>query len=142
MLHEMIIKKHLFYLISIGFFICLCGLLFGNYGFNAKPRIIVETDILTTAFINDEEKANTMYTNQLILVSGIVEEINYLNQKNTIILHSNNTARVICELSDNQSHKLATLHKNQKIRIKGICKGFLKDVILLNCNLETIKTNE
>lgn len=75
---------------------------------------------------------NTDLIEQVILIEGIVEDINGLNQRNTVILKGEDTKRfVICDMQ--KSENLALLNVGDTVTIKGILKGTLKDVILLNC---------
>lgn len=90
---------------------------------------------LIKKFKNNQENAKNLYSDKIIEVSGKIKEISYLNNKTTIILKSENIDfGVICEL--NPLENIKKLEKNKTIRIKGICKGYLKDVILLNCSIE------
>lgn len=116
-----------------------------NYNVNSstKPKISVKSTTLMQAYFSDEKKADKLYTDEVIEVVGSIKEISFLNEKTTIFLNSDfNNASFICELNDVEKEKLKTLKKNDTIKIKGICKGFLKDIVLLNCFLDTIKTNE
>ena len=90
---------------------------------------------LIKKFKNNQENAKNLYSDKIIEVSGKIKEISYLNNKTTVILKSENIDfGVICEL--NPLENIENLEKNKTIRIKGICKGYLKDVILLNCSIE------
>ncbi len=142
----MIFKKKILYLfiliLSIGVFVLIFSNKEKNYA-NTKPSFVVNSNELINAYIQDEEKANALYTDKLIEISGTIKKINYLNQKSSIILNSDfNDSGIICELNNSESSKLSKLSKNRKVIVKGICKGFLKDVVLLNCYLDTIKTYE
>jgi len=78
-----------------------------------------------------------LYAGKIIEVTGFIKEISFINNRNTIILNSSTeTFGVICDLNKNQEDKIKQLKEDQKIRVKGICKGFLKDVILLNCSID------
>lgn len=75
---------------------------------------------------------NTDLIEHVILIEGIVEDINDLNHRNTVILKGKDTKRfVICDMQ--KSENLALLNVGDTVTIKGILKGTLKDVILLNC---------
>jgi hypothetical protein len=142
-------KKHFFYTISF-VLLFITGLFLyqllmvnkKNYA-SSKPEIFIESVKLSNAYSNNEKKADKLYTNKLIEVHGSIKEITYLNNRTTIILNGNdNSSGIICDINKSQNKKLAGLQKNQKIHIKGICKGFLKDVVFLNCYIDTKKTNE
>lgn len=109
----------------------------------------VSTDVeissgeLISSFIIDEDAANLMYRGKIIEVEGIVKDITFLNNRNTIFLYGKNKySSVICDMYPNQEGEIKDLKKGQKIKIKGVCKGFLKDAILLNCMLINTTINE
>lgn len=104
--------------------------------------VSINSDDLVTSFFNDEAKSNKHFTGKIIEVTGSVKEISFINERITLILKSNiNSFGVICDINTTQLEKIVQLKKNQKIIVKGICKGFLKDVILLNCYID-LSTNE
>lgn len=144
----MIAKKKFFYIFSsvlllIGIFIFTLLLKDKNYNAASKPKVRIHSNKLMSSYIDDEKTAAKFYTDELIEVSGTLKEVSYLNQKTTIILNTDTIdATIICELNDSEIKKTIGLQKNQEILIKGICKGFLKDLILLNCYIDIKKTNE
>mgnify|MGYP005997740893 CR=1 FL=1 len=99
--------------------------------------IAINSDDLVNSYLSNEEKSNQLYAGKVIEVFGFVKEVTFLNNRNTVILFSkNNTSGVICDVNISQIDKVKNLQKHQKIKVKGICKGFLKDVVLLNCYIE------
>ena len=108
-----------------------------------QPKYIINGDKLVKEFLENEERATKKYTNEVIKVYGAVKNISYINNRKTIILSSvNDNSGIICDLDITEDGNLMEIKKNQMLHIKGKCKGFLKDVILLNCSIETLKTNE
>lgn len=106
---------------------------------NELAELTISSNDLISAFVVNEEKSNRLYTDKVLEVTGFIKEISFLNNRRTLILNSNaKNFGVICDIHPNQEEKLKLLKKNQKIRVKGICKGFLKDVILLNCVIEIL----
>lgn len=106
---------------------------------NDLAELTVSSKDLISAYTINEEKSDRLYAGKIIAVSGFIKEISFLNNRNTIILNSNTeTFGVICDVNPNQKEKIKLLKKHQKISVKGICKGFLKDVILLNCSIDLI----
>jgi len=71
----------------------------------------------------------------VIAVSGIVHEVNAINKRITILLKGNTAEEnfVICDMNSNQTNAIKTIRKGDSIVIKGLLKGILKDVIMLNC---------
>lgn len=110
---------------------------------NAPAEKTVSARKLTTNFIENEKSANKTYNGKVIKVFGIIKEITFLNKTNTIILHSDHkNFSVLCDMQFDSSSGFQNLKVGQKITVKGICKGFLHDVILLNCMLVNTKNNE
>jgi hypothetical protein len=104
---------------------------------NETAELIINSNDLVNSYTINEEKSDSLYAGKIIEVTGFVKEITFLNKRNTIILNSNTeTFGVICDINPNQKDKIKQLKEHQKIRVKGICKGFLKDVILLNCSID------
>ncbi|MDD7913082.1 OB-fold protein [Polaribacter ponticola] len=105
-------------------------------------EMVLTSNDLVKSYNKDEKKSNALYAGKIIEITGFVEKVSFLNNRNTIILKSNTeNFGVICDVHPNDFENLKELKENQKIRVKGICKGFLKDVILLNCSID-LKPNE
>jgi hypothetical protein len=90
----------------------------------------------------DEKVTNKKFEGKIIEVEGKIKEISFLNNTNSVILFGVDNSGVICDFNKNQTEEIKKLTKNQTVKIKGIYKGYLKDVILLNCLLMKDKTNE
>lgn len=96
----------------------------------------VSSSFLITEFVLDTKKAESLYSNKLLQISGKVKEITFLNNRNTLILQGQTEFEsILCEIQITEEEKLKKLKKDQEVILKGICKGFLKDVIVLNCLL-------
>lgn len=103
---------------------------------------VLNSKDLINAFKIDEEKSTDLYAGKILEITGTVHEINYLNNRITLILNNKiDSFGIICDINPIENPKIKKLKKNEKVMIKGICKGFLKDVILLNCSIE-INPNE
>jgi hypothetical protein len=102
----------------------------------------INSNDLIDSFLLSEAETNKLYSGKIIEVSGFVKEVTFLNNRNTVILYSQHkTSGVICDIHPSQIEKVKNLKEHQKIVVKGICKGFLKDVVLLNCYID-LKLNE
>ena len=141
-------KKHSYFFISILILViilCSLDLIFSNKEINSetKPSISILSKELMNQYIKDEKKADSLYTDKVIEVTGTLKNISFLNKKITIILNSYvEDTNFICELNDSEKNKIVNLDRDNTITIKGMCKGFLKDIVLLNCYIDTIKNNE
>ena len=101
------------------------------------PTPTISASELYRLYSTNENKANAMYRNKSIVVYGRVKEISYVNRRKTILLEGNKDASgIICDLNEKQTQNLQEIQKEQVLYIQGICKGFLKDVVLLNCHIE------
>jgi len=85
----------------------------------------------------DKAKYNARFKDQVVNVKGIIEEINYKNDRHSILLKGDqeNLSLVICDMQQDQIKKTRALKKGDTVLLKGIFKGFLKDAIFLNCVL-------
>ena len=105
---------------------------------NINFDIAINSDELIASFIKDEKQSNNFYAEKIIEITGFVKEVTFLNNRNTVILYGKQKDfGIICDTHPSQINKIKSLKEHQKIKVKGICKGFLKDVILLNCYIET-----
>ena len=119
-------------------------LVFAFFLFNAfKQNVInlskvkVEESFSTNEIlVKHEERDETIKTfiEKAIEIEGEIKEITHRDGKYKIILKGDSKrAYILCEMQENQSDRVLELMIGQKVRIKGILKGFLIDVILLNC---------
>jgi hypothetical protein len=83
--------------------------------------ISVSTDTLANQYARDEKKADAMYLNKAIKVSGIVSEVDKNQDGGLMIIlqTSDPMAGVQCALRDKGANPI----KGQNIVIKGFCSG-------------------
>ncbi|MEK6151956.1 hypothetical protein WIW50_01785 [Flavobacteriaceae bacterium 3-367] len=107
----------------------------------ARTEVRISSESLVSSFLVDERSANTSYVEKTIEVQGIVREITFLNDRYTVFLHGGDElACLMCDMQADQLEQVKNLKPGQKVLLKGVCKGFLMDAILLNCVL--INTNQ
>ncbi|MGB5820643.1 MAG: hypothetical protein WBG90_14255 [Saonia sp.] len=108
-----------------------------------RTDIAISSDSLISSFIVDENLANSRYVEKTIEVEGVIREVNFLNNRYTVFLQGENQmACLMCDMQTDQTGRIKKLKLGQTVRLKGICKGFLMDAILLNCVIINKKTNE
>ncbi|MEO0572075.1 MAG: hypothetical protein AAF039_10260 [Bacteroidota bacterium] len=96
---------------------------------------ISSTDLLAS-FIEDESKANLDFVEKVVEVQGLVKEVTFLNNRYTVLLQGQGEyACLICDMDDDEVDQINEVVIGDSITLKGICKGFLMDAILLNCVL-------
>ncbi|MBC9797974.1 OB-fold protein [Sinomicrobium weinanense] len=87
---------------------------------------------LLEAFKTDENNANKLYLDKIIQVEGEIRDISAADGNSIITLGVEGSEEsIICNMYPTENKKALGLHKGQQIRIKGICTGFLLDVILV-----------
>jgi DNA/RNA endonuclease YhcR with UshA esterase domain len=103
---------------------------------DVKSDIIITADKIIDDFSSDETKANRSYLDKIIKVSGTISELKLEKQKGIITLKTNHDfGSVLCHLSDQATQKINLLKVGQTIILKGICTGFLMDVILIKSEI-------
>ncbi len=116
----------------------LLGIAYGWKEYNRKQKRTseIEASISTTAstlvkeFEVDETTANKKYNDRVILVKGIIQSIEISDTTQRIILKGA-AGGVIGELEKSERNKAVELKVGDSLILKGICTGFLMDVILI-----------
>jgi hypothetical protein len=123
------------------FFIAVCGILAALYLYNLKPKnlqnvkphfVVTATDF-QKAFEENEKASSEMYINKIIEVSGEIASVKPGNKKTlTVSLKTGSDfSAVICTFPDVSD---TTFFKTgNQITLRGVCSGFLMDVLLNNC---------
>lgn len=85
----------------------------------------------------DKEQYLASLVDKVIAIEGIIKEINYVNQRHTILLRGGqeDLALVICDMQTDQARKTGFLKQGDTVVLKGVFKGFLQDAVFLNCVL-------
>ncbi len=97
----------------------------------------IEAPALFTAFESDEAGANEKYLNQIVEVSGIVQEKNETDNGGINLILRDDVAMfgINCAFLPDQAAKVAKLEIGMQATVKGICTGYLMDVSLARCVL-------
>ena len=106
--------------------------------YNRKQKSTVDIDafssttatILVKEFEVDETNANKKYNDQVVSVKGIIKSIELTDSTQRIILNGL-TGGVIGELEKSERKKVAQFKIGDSLILKGVCTGFLMDVILV-----------
>ena len=99
--------------------------------------MVVPAGLLVKDFENDENKANLKYLNKVIVVTGLTDNKTENDKNITVVLKSNNdVAGVSCSF-DKTTLGNTGFEKGKTIKVKGVCTGFLMDVVLIRCVLIT-----
>jgi len=126
------LKKIIFSLILIG----AIGGGIGFYMFNKPLQSTskMKTDFTLSAvdllqqFEEDEASANTKYLDKVIEVKGSVQKIEKKDKNITVYLDAESLmSSVIFQLENDET----TIQKGEEVTLKGICTGYLMDVVLV-----------
>jgi hypothetical protein len=131
-------KKVSFGILLLFFFGAIIG-----YKIYNKPHVNVAQEkaaIVSTAskiledFSSDETAANVKYLGKILQVNGVIAKIETVQSKCSITLETGAVfGAVLCTLTIEESAQKRALQVGQEIQLKGICTGFLMDVILVKC---------
>lgn len=105
---------------------------------DAKTDVVIKAEDLTKAFGEDETKANGLYLDKAIAVSGVVKGIEK-DEKGayTIILSGDSElSSVTCQMDERHNEEAKDVQEGSTITVKGYCTGVLMDVVLIRCAVD------
>ncbi len=95
-----------------------------------KADVNVTADQILADYEADEKTANDKYLGKVVEVKGKVATITSEDGKHKVQLETSNPiALVICEMEDGKD--VTALKAGEDATIKGLCSGYLSDVILV-----------
>jgi len=131
-------------LLVVFFLIIIVGLTSFLYYYN-KPHVnvkktdaafVLTAENLINEYRDDETTTNQKYSENIIQVKGKVFEVSTLKGNSVITLKEENSeSSIICHMLPDENMKALKLEKGQEVDIKGICTGYLLDVIIVRCTL-------
>jgi len=98
-----------------------------------KPEIIIDLPDLLDSFQMNEDSANSMFLGKVIQVSGEIYDITEDSATYSVYLKGQNDLTGVMCVFNKPSSLPASAVAGAKARIKGICSGYLLDVILNKC---------
>ena len=102
---------------------------------SASTEIRIAAGELLGAFESDEQKANELYLDKIIEVSGRIDSIIEDESYVTLTLkNKGDLSGVLCSF-DKSSISLRDFTTGSTVSIKGQCTGYLLDVVLVRCVL-------
>lgn len=132
------IKKYSFKYITIAFLLIIVmflTMIIIRYTINTtKEKQTIEQITTNGLIFKYKNESLNKFIEQAIEVDGILKQIKYKNNIYTLYLtDGSNKTYILCELQNDQIKKVPNLVIGEHIKIKGVLKGHLKDIILLNC---------
>ena len=99
-----------------------------------KPAFNVQASDLISQFENDEHQATVQYSDKAISVRGVIGGIQANDTSATVFLNDGSSmTSVICQFSKENKNEVTKFRKNDLVTIKGVCSGFLMDVVMVRC---------
>lgn len=144
-------KTRNFKILLIGLILIIISLFFIINLYN-KPFIDIEKsnpkiEITALEILNDyqadERLANEKYVDNLIQIKGEVADIKYENGTSVVTLKGENDfSNIICRMLPEANLDVLKLKKGAQIMVKGVCTGYLLDVVMVRCVLTNDNFNE
>jgi len=101
-----------------------------------KADITLNSGDLVKSFETDEKGSDTKYLNKIILVKGVVDNVAENKADVSVYLKDKDaTSGVMCSFDKTEFAK-NKVKAGDQIGIKGICSGYLLDVVLNKCSIE------
>ena len=102
---------------------------------NTEADVKLEATDLYTQYTTDETAANAKYLDKIVQVCGTVANLSNENNVVTIQLDAGDPmGGVLCELDPMSDHKRTDFQPGERVCFKGICNGYLSDVVLTRCS--------
>jgi hypothetical protein len=99
-----------------------------------KADVEVSADEIIAAYEADENAANGVYNGKVVQVTGKVSAVTEEAGTRKIQLETSNPmALIICEMETGT--ETGDVMAGNMVSIKGMCTGYLSDVILVQCTL-------
>jgi hypothetical protein len=107
-----------------------------------KPAFRLEATSFIRQFETDESKANAKYIDRTISVHGIAHAIQSTDTTATVFLNDGHSgSSVVCQFGRESHEEIKDLEKGAPVTIKGICSGYLMDVVMVRCVLDQDNSN-
>jgi len=125
---------------SIKYFLLILVIVIAAFGYYSytKPLasvsdmaidVSLSAEELLLAYEADESQANIDYLDKVVSISGSVSHVENKDGISTIYLNTENElSYIICQLEDSKTMLPA---EGSSITIKGICTGYLMDVVIV-----------
>jgi hypothetical protein len=106
---------------------------------SAKPDFTMKTEKLYQEFTSNKTHADSLYNEKVIEIAG---KINKVETKDTLVIAvfvfsqgDFGDTGIRCTMLPKYNDEAKKLAIGSVVRIKGLCKGFIDDVILEKCSL-------
>lgn len=130
--------------VVLGIVIAIVVMLAGWMYYNKPHRSVADADFITIqatqlfeAYQNSEDQANKEYLNKVLKVSGVVASLSSNSAGLPLIMLT--TSDPIFGINCTMDTKVENINVGDSVVIKGICTGYLSDVVMVQCQLQQEK---
>lgn len=100
--------------------------------FRMKADYSVSAEAILGEFQTNETAANKKYLDKVVQVEGKIRGIDTADGVSVIVLGKDGAiSSVRCNMDPAENKRVISLKKGQDLKLKGMCTGFLLDVILV-----------
>ncbi|MDP2069431.1 MAG: hypothetical protein Q8K04_10775 [Lutibacter sp.] len=109
----------------------------------SNPELEVTAQEILDDYLADEYSANEKYVDNLIQIKGEIAEISFDKGISIITLKDRSGfSSIICHMLPEANLNVLKLKKGSQITIKGVCTGYLFDIMMVRCILTNSNFNE
>ncbi|HCE53971.1 MAG: OB-fold protein [Lutibacter sp.] len=109
----------------------------------SNPELEVTAQEILDDYLADEYSANEKYVDNLIQIKGEIAEISFDKGVSIITLKDRSGfSSIICHMLPEANLNVLKLKKGSQITIKGVCTGYLFDIMMVRCILTNSNFNE
>ncbi|MFA7445881.1 MAG: hypothetical protein WCY89_08025 [Flavobacteriaceae bacterium] len=133
--------KRIAYLTGISLFLGILIALFVFIKLYNKPHIdvgdskadyVMSIEAIAGDFEENEAVANEKYLDKIIQVEGVINDIALSDGNSILTLKARQSDQsVVCTMAASENIKIVGLQKGNTVTVRGICTGYLMDVILV-----------
>ena len=98
-----------------------------------KAFLELNAEELVTEFETNEKEANSKYLDKVMIVEGNIASITEEASSISVYLKPEDAISGVMCTFDKSSIDQSLYSRNQTVRVKGICTGYLLDVVLNKC---------
>jgi len=103
---------------------------------DVKPDFTVNANDLLRAFEANSTDAESIYFNKVVEVNGVIKSKSKTDVNRSVIVgDAENFFGINCSFNLGEKERIDEIKTGSPIVVKGECKGYLDDVILVNCFL-------
>jgi hypothetical protein len=102
----------------------------------SRTDYTINASDLLKAFETNNAGAQSTYFSKIVMVTGEIKTITRTETNiSVIIAGESDFFGVNCSFNPAENQKIDKLKEGQKIQVKGECKGYIDDVIMVDCYL-------